>query len=97
MEVIGIRSDGPEVNAQLDRLISQRASQDRRLDPDEEEEIWKAGVRAHNRRLREENRAAWCEHHQEQAARLRAVLEGLIARHEAEAAKLLEDQRKGLT
>jgi hypothetical protein len=29
------------VDAELDRLISKRASQDRRLDPDEQEEIWK--------------------------------------------------------
>ena len=33
-------------------------------------------------------RAAWCEHHQGQAARLRATLEALIARHEDEVAKL---------
>jgi hypothetical protein len=36
------------VDADLDRLISRRASQDRRPDPDEQEEIWKASVRAHN-------------------------------------------------
>jgi len=32
-------------------------------------------------------RAAWCEHHQGQAARLRAALEDLIARHEEQAEK----------
>jgi hypothetical protein len=39
----------------------------------------------------EEMRAAWCEHHQGQAARLRTTLETLIARHEEQAA-LLEDE-----
>jgi hypothetical protein len=76
------------VDAALDRLISGRASQDTRPDPAEQEEVWKASVRAHNTRIHEENRLAWCEHHQEQAVRLRAVLEHLIARHEAEATKL---------
>jgi hypothetical protein len=33
-------------------------------------------------------RAAWCEYHQGQAARHRAVLESLIARHESEAERL---------
>jgi hypothetical protein len=90
------RADTVDASEAFDRLVSQRASQDTRPDPAEQEELWKASVRAHNTRREEENRAAWCEHHQEQAARLRAVLEGLIARHEA-AAKLLENQRKGLT
>jgi hypothetical protein len=73
------------VDVELDRLISKRASQDRRPDPDEREELWKESVRAYTARRREEMRAAWCEHHQEQAARLRAVLESLIARHEEQA------------
>jgi hypothetical protein len=34
------------VDAELDRLISKRASQDRRPDEDEHEELWKASVRA---------------------------------------------------
>jgi hypothetical protein len=82
------------VDAELDRLISKRASQDRRPDPDEREELWKASVRAYTARRREEMRAAWCEHHQEQAARLRAVLEGLIANHE-EQAERYRDQPEG--
>jgi hypothetical protein len=75
------------VDAELDRLISRRASQDRRPDPDEQEELWKASVRTYTARRDEEMRAAWCEHHQLQAARLRAVLEALIARHEEQAEK----------
>jgi type II secretory ATPase GspE/PulE/Tfp pilus assembly ATPase PilB-like protein len=78
-------------DAELDRLISNRTSQDRRPDPDEREELWQASVRAYTARRREEMRAAWCEHHQGQAARLRTTLEALIARHEEQAA-LLEDE-----
>jgi hypothetical protein len=77
------------VDLELDRLISKRASQDQRPDPDEREESWKASVRRYNARLEEENRQAWCEHHRAQAARLRTILESLIARHEGEAAKLM--------
>ena len=45
-------------------------------------------VRRYASRWREENRAAWRECHQGQAERHRAVLKGLIAHHEEEAAKL---------
>ena len=58
------------VDLELDRLISKRASQDRRPDPNEQDERWKMSVRTYNARQREEMRAAWCEYHQEQAAKL---------------------------
>ena len=77
------------VNAELDRLISRRASQDK-PDPAEQNELWKASVQRHNARRREELRAAWCEYHQRQAERHRAILEALIERHEAKARKLQE-------
>jgi len=83
------------VDLELDRLISKRASQDRRPDHDEREELWQQSERTYNARRREEMRAAWCEYHRGQAARHRAVLEALIARHESEAAKLMEAQPKG--
>jgi hypothetical protein len=73
------------VDAELDRLISKRASQDRRPDEHEHEELWKASVRAYTARRREEMRAAWQEYHQGQAARHRTVLESLVSHHEAEA------------
>ncbi len=76
---------GEMVEGELDRLIERRS---RQKDPDEESELWQESVRRYNARLREERRAAWCEHHQGQAARLRAVLEALIARHEDEAERL---------
>ena len=89
MEVIGIRSD-EAVDAELDRLISRRASQDTRPDPDEQEESWKASVRAHNARIHEQNRAAWCDYHRQQAARHRGILEALVSYHERRAMELGE-------
>jgi hypothetical protein len=80
------------VDEELDRLISRRASQDRRPDPDELEPGYVESVRRYNARRQEEDRAAWCEHHQEQAARLRATLEALIARHERRAQELLKGE-----
>jgi hypothetical protein len=83
------------VDEELDRLIAKRASQDRRPDPDEIEPGYVESVRQFNARREQEIRAAWCEYHQGQAARHRAVLEELIARHEEQAAKLMDSQPKG--
>ena len=47
------------VDAELDRLITRRASQDRRPDPDELEPSYLESVRGYNARIRAENRAAW--------------------------------------
>jgi hypothetical protein len=74
------------VEADLNRLIEKRSL--REPDPDEREELWKESVRRYNARRREEMRVAWCEYHQGQVARHRAVLEALIARHETEAERL---------
>ena len=52
-------------------------------------------VRRYASRWREENRAAWRECHQDQAERHKAVLKGLIAHHEQQAAKLMDIQPKG--
>jgi hypothetical protein len=81
------------VEADLDRLIERRARKGEE-DPDEEEELWRASVARHNARRREEMRAAWCEHHQGQAARLRTALEELIANHEQQAERY-RDQTEG--
>jgi hypothetical protein len=81
------------VEADLDRLIERR-SRKGEVDRDEQEELWKASVARHNARRDEEMRAAWCEHHQGQAARLRTTLEALIAAHE-EQAERYRDQPKG--
>ena len=71
------------VEAELARLVEKRSS--RKTEPDERDELWKASVAAYNARRREENRRAWCEYHRGQAERHRAILEVLIADHEAQA------------
>jgi len=76
---------GEIVEAELDRLIERRSAKE--PDPDEREELWQQSVRAYNARRSDENREAWYEHHQGQAARLRAVLESLIASHAEQAEK----------
>ncbi len=76
------------VDAELDRLISRRASQDTRPDPTTLEPGYVESVRRFNARVRAENRAAWHQYHRGQAERHRAVLEALIARHEAMAERL---------
>jgi hypothetical protein len=63
------------VDAELDRLISKRASQDWRPDPDEQEELWKESVRRYNAQRREENRIAWCDYFSHLAGALRARAE----------------------
>jgi hypothetical protein len=80
------------VDAELDRLISRRASQDRNPDRDEREELWKESVRAYTTRRREEMRDAWTSYHEGQAERHRRTLQDLIAHHEAQAAKLCEGE-----
>jgi hypothetical protein len=72
----------------LDRLISRRASQDRRPDPEERDELWKASVAAYDARRREENRLAWCEYFERLAGSLRARAEEYDHRAQA----LLEDE-----
>jgi len=82
------------VEAEVDRLIERR-SRNAEVDPDEREELWKESVRRYNARRREEMRAAWCEYHQGQAVRHRAVLKSLIARHEAQAERLARVRGEG--
>jgi hypothetical protein len=80
-------------DAELARMIERRSRQGE-VDPDANEELWKESVRAYTARREEELRAAWCEHHQGQAARLRTTLEALIADHEQRAERY-RDQPKG--
>ncbi len=77
-----------DVVSDLDRLISRRASQDRRQDPDESEELWKEGVRRYHAARSKERRAEWYAYHADQAARLRRTMERLAAVHEAKARQL---------
>jgi hypothetical protein len=73
------------VEVELKQLVEKRSS--REMDADERDELWKASVAAYNARRHEENRVAWCEYHRGQAERHRAILEALIADHEAQAEK----------
>ncbi len=77
------------VNAELERLIERRASQDK-PDPAEQNELWKASVQRHNARRSEEMRAAWREYHRQQAERHRGILEALVSYHERRAMELGE-------
>jgi hypothetical protein len=79
------------VDLELDRLISKRASQDRRPDPDEQEEIWKESVRRYNARRREDNRRAWHAYFERLATSLRSRAEEYDHRAQA----LLEDRGEG--
>jgi hypothetical protein len=85
-------SNGEAVEADLNRLIERRS---RQRDADEQEELWRESVRRYNDRKQEQLRNEWCEYHQGQAARLRAVFEPLIAHHEERAAKLMDIEPKG--
>jgi hypothetical protein len=85
-------SNGEAVEADLSRLIERRS---RQRDADEQEELWRESVRRYNDRKQEQLRNEWCEYHQGQAARLRAVFEPLVAHHEERAAKLTNIEPKG--
>jgi hypothetical protein len=82
-------AQGERAEVELTRMIERRNGKGE-VDRDEQEELWKASVRAYTARRRGQMREAWQEYHQGQAARHRAVLECLIARHEQQAAKLSE-------
>ncbi len=83
---------GEMVEGELDRLIERRS---RQKDPDEESELWRESVKRYEEKRRQMARLEWHAFHCGQAARHRAVLEGLIASHEQQAAKLMEVKPKG--
>jgi hypothetical protein len=80
------------VDAELDRLISKRASQDQGPDPDEEHDVWRDSVGAYNEKRRQMARLEWHAFHCGQAERHRATLQALIEHHEGEAARLMDVQ-----
>ena len=79
---------GEMVGKELNAMIEHRSRKDE-VDTDEFDPGYMESVRRYIARRREEMRAEWCEHHQGQAVRLRAVLEKLIADHEQQAEKYL--------
>jgi hypothetical protein len=82
---------GEAVDAELERLISRRASQDRRPDPDENEEGYMESVRRFNEKRRQMARLEWRAFHCGQAERHRRTLEQLITYHETQADRLLQE------
>jgi hypothetical protein len=80
----------PELAELVEKILAGETEAARVLEPG-----YAGTLRRYHSRWREENRAAWGEYHQGQAARHRAVLESLIARHEEEAAKLMDIEPKG--
>jgi hypothetical protein len=85
---------GELVEKELDQMIERRARKGE-VDLDEQEELWKASVRAYITRRREEMRAAWASYHEGQAERHRRTLQDLIEHHEIQAAKLCEGEGVG--
>ncbi len=83
-------AQGERVEGELDAFIEGRyIKRVKNEGENREEEEWQAIERRHNGARREEMRAAWCEYHQGQAARHRAVLRALIETHEAAAERLV--------
>ena len=82
---------GEMVEKELDAMIVRRSHKGE-ADPDEREQLWMESVRRYNARRSVENRLAWLEYHQGQAARLRSIVDPLIAFHEGEAAKLCGEE-----
>ena len=80
----------PEFAELVEKILAGKIEAARILEPGNA-----GSVRRYHSRWQEENRAAWQEYHQGQAARHRAVLESLIARHEGEAARLEATEPKG--
>lgn len=88
MDVVTRSADAAE--AEIDRFISRRASEDKTPTADDLDPGYLESVRRHNAKIRRANRAAWYGWHMDQAERHRRNLTALIAHHEAAAAKLCE-------
>jgi len=85
---------GELVEKELDAMIERRS---RLKDPEEESELWQESVDAYNEKRRQIARYEWHVFHCGQAERMRATLESLVAYHEEQAQRLLEDEPKGDT
>ena len=88
------RSEG--VEHELNRLIERRHDQRTAEEWHKpSEELWREGVERYKAERDRQLRTEWAEYHQGQAARHSAVLKGLIAHHEKQAAKLMDIEPKG--
>ena len=88
------RSEGVEheLNRLIERRHDHRTAQERH---EPSEELWHESVERYKAERDRQLRTEWAEYHQGQAERHRAVLKGLIAHHEEQAAKLMDIQPKG--
>jgi hypothetical protein len=80
------------VEKELNNLITRRSEP---KDLEEESEAWQESERRHEEQRRLQARYEWHLYHTAQAERLRRTLEGLIADHEEQAAKLTKERPKG--
>jgi hypothetical protein len=91
---VGTVEHAEMVEKQLDAMIQRRARKGD-VDPDEQEDLWKASVRAYEEKRRQMARLEWHAFHCGQAERHRATLQALIGHHEMQAAKLCEGEEVG--
>jgi len=76
-----------ELNRLIERRHDQRTAEERHKPS---EELWQESVEHFNTERDRQLRTEWAEYHQGQAERHRAILKGLVAHHEEQAAKLME-------
>ena len=84
------------VEYELNRLVERRHDKrtaEVRHKPSEE--LWQESLERYKAERDRQLRTEWAEYHQGQAARHRAVLKGLVAHHEEQAAKLMDVRPKG--
>ena len=81
-----------QVESELDALIRRRDEKRRQTEGERlEEELYEPSVRAWRERQEAEKRTARFEYHQGQADRLRRTMGELVAYHESEAERYLQD------
>ncbi len=84
---------GEAVEHDLDRFIQMRHAERVANEGERKEhEEWIASRMRLKATRREQNRLAWCDYHRDTAESLRRILEGLIASHEAAAARLTDNR-----
>jgi hypothetical protein len=81
-----------ELNRLIERRHDRRTAQERHKPS---EELWQESVERYKAERDRQLKTEWAEYHPGQAARHRAVLKGLIAHHEEQAAKLMDIEPKG--
>ncbi len=81
-----------EIDAFIERRALRANGEQQRV-----EDLFEETTRRYREKRREEHRLAWYCYHLDTAERLRRTMEALISKHEAAAAKLLEELPKGET